>query len=142
MLNSAHMNTRLIILACAAGFLSPISAAEDSPLAKQMESVDDSYKAMRKETDAAKGAAEARKAQQALIKTMGETPNLVAKMPAGPAKELAAAEYRKMIGQAYVALCEMEEAFLKGKPEEVAKITAALKELKKAGHDKFMEEEE
>jgi hypothetical protein len=36
----------------------------------------------------------------------------------------------------------MEEAFLKGKPEEVAKITAALKELKKAGHGKFMEEEE
>lgn len=135
------MNTRLIILACAAGFLSPISAAEDSPLAKQMESVDDSYKAMRKETNAAKGASEARKAQQALIKTMGETPNLVAKMPAGPAKELAAAEYRKMIGQAYVALCEMEEAFLKGKPEEVAKITAALKELKKVGHGKFMEEE-
>lgn len=110
-------------------------------MAKQMESVNDSYKAMRKETDAAKGAAEARKAQQALIKTMGETPALVSKMPEGPAKELAAAEYRKMIGQCLVAMSELEVAFLNGKPEEVAKITAVLKDLKKAGHDKFMEEE-
>lgn len=115
--------------------------AEDTPLVKQMESVNDSYKAMGKTTDAAKGAAEARKAQQALIKTMGETPMLVSKMPDGPAKELAAAEYRKMIGQALVAMCEIEMAFLNGKTEEVQKITAALKEMKKAGHGKFMEEE-
>lgn len=135
------MNTRLIILACATGFLSPLSLAEDTPLGKQMESVNDSYKAMGKTTDAAKGAAEARKAQQALMKTMDETPKLVSKMPEGPAKELAAAEYRKMISQALVAMCEIEMAFLNGKTEEVQKITAALKEMKKAGHGKFMEED-
>ncbi len=136
------MNTRLIILACATGFLSPLSVAEDTPLGKQMESVNDSYKAMGKEADSAKGAAQARKAQQALLKAMEETPKLVSKMPEGPAKELAAAEYRKMIGQSFVAMCEIEMAFLNGKTEEVEKITAALKELKKAGHQKFMEEEE
>lgn len=135
------MNTRLIILACAAGFLAPISASEDTPLAKQMEAVNDSSKAMRKETDPAKGAALAREAQQALIKSMSESPELVAKMPDGPAKVLAAAEYRKMIGQSLVAMCEMEVAILNGKTDEVAKITAALKDLKKAGHDKFMEDE-
>jgi len=135
------MNTRLIILACAAGFLAPISAAEDTPLAKQMETINDSSKAMSKETDPAKSAAQAREAQQALLKAMNETPELVAKMPEGRAKVLAAAEYRKMIGQALVAMCEMEVAILNGKTDEVEKIAAALKDLKKAGHDKFMEEE-
>jgi len=134
------MNTRLIILACTAAFFAPVSAEEDSALAKQMEVVNDSYKAMGKEADSAKGAAQAREAQQALIKSMSETPALVTKMPDGPAKALAAAQYRKMIGQSLVAMCELEEAFLNGKTEEVAKIVKALKVLKKTGHDKFMEE--
>ena len=80
--------------------------------------------------------------QQALIKAMTELPEVVTKMPDGPEKAKAAAEYRKMIGLSFVAMCEVEEAFLAGKTDEVAEIVTKLKELKKAGHDKFMEEEE
>jgi soluble cytochrome b562 len=140
------MNNRLILLGCAACLSLPLSAKEkdkeETPLGKQMEHVNDALKAIRKETDPAKGAAEAREAQQALIKAMSELPALVKKMPDGPEKVKAAAEYRKMIGRVFVSLCEMEEAFLAGKTDEVAKIAATLKDMKKAGHDKFMEKEE
>lgn len=135
------MKLRLILLGCAACLMLPVSAEEETPLGKQMELFNDAYKAMRKETDPVKGAALAREAQQALTASMGEMPTMLGKMPDGPEKAKAAAEYRKMIGRAFVSLCEIEEAFLAGKTEEVAKIVESLKEMKKAGHDKFMEEE-
>jgi hypothetical protein len=68
-------------------------------------------------------------------------PEMLTKMPEGPEKAKAAAEYRKMMGKVYVALCEVEEAFLDGKTDKVAEIANSLKDMKKAGHDKFVEDE-
>jgi soluble cytochrome b562 len=135
------MNNRIILMACAALVAAPVLRAEDTPLAEQMGAMNDAYKAFRKETDPAKGAALAREAQAALVKGLAETPEMVAKMPDGPDKAKAGAAYRKMMGKLYVTLCEVEEAFLAGKTEEVAKLVEAMKEMKKAGHDKFMEDE-
>jgi hypothetical protein len=135
------MKKHLMLLGCAACLLMPVSAEEETPLGKQMEAFNDAYKAFRKETDPAKGAALAREAQQAVVKGLSELPSMLTKMPEGPDKAKAAAEYRKMMGRAFVALCEVEEAFLAGKPGEVAKIVDSLKGMKKAGHEKFMEEE-
>lgn len=118
----------------------PAVRAEDTPLGSQMEAMNDAYKAFRKETDPAKGAALAREAQQAALKGLAEVPEMVSKMADGPEKAKAAATYRRMMGQLYVTLCDVETAFLEGKPEEVAKLVESLKELKKAGHDKFIEE--
>ncbi len=128
-------------MSCAACLVLPVFAEEDTPLGKQMESFNDAYKAFRKETDPAKGAAAAREAQQAVLKGLAETPAMLVKMPEGPAKAKAAAEYRKMLGKVFVTLCEVEEAFLAGKIDDVAKIVATLKDMKKEGHDKFIEEE-
>ncbi|MBC8127542.1 MAG: hypothetical protein H8M99_10425 [Gloeobacteraceae cyanobacterium ES-bin-144] len=114
---------------------------EETPLGKQMEAMNDAYKSFRSEKDPAKGAEQARVAQRAALKGMSELPEMLAKMVDGPEKAKAAAGYRKMMGKLYVSLCEVEEAFLAGKTEEVAKIVASLKDMKKAGHDKFMEEE-
>ncbi len=121
----------------------PVSAGdkEDTPLGKQMKATNDALKAIKKETDPAKGAAEAREAQQSVLKALGEIPELVSKMPDGPEKAKAAAEYRKMLGKVFVTFCEIEEAFLNGKTDQIAGIMASLKDMKKAGHDKFMEEE-
>lgn len=138
------MKIRMILLGCAVCLLGSVIAAEDqadSPLAKQMETFNDAYKAIRKETDPAKGAALSREAQQAVLKGILETPEMLAKMPEGPTKAKAAAEFRKMMGRAFVTLCEVEEAFLAENIAEVAKLVDVLKEMKKAGHDKFMEEE-
>lgn len=132
-------------MSCALGLLlSPAGAAdkEETPLAKQMEAMNDAFKGFRRETDAVKGAAQAREAQQAALKSATEVPALLKAMPDGPEKAKALAQYRKMIGKLFVTLCEVEEAFLNGKIDEVAKIVEALKDAKKTGHDKFMEEEE
>jgi hypothetical protein len=121
----------------------PVSATaeEETPLGRQMESLDDAYKGFRREKDPAKGAMEARAAQEALAKSFAEIPEMVAKMPDGPAKAQASAEYRKMLGETYVTLCKVELAFLSGKVEEVAALVSDLKAQKKAGHEKFIEEE-
>lgn len=135
------MRIQMILLGCAACLVAPVHAKEDTALAKHMEAFSDVYKAFRKEHDPAKGAALAREAQREILKALSETPELVANMPEGPAKAKAAAEYRKMMGKVFVSLCEVEEAYLAGRTDDVAKITAELKNMKKSGHDKFMEEE-
>lgn len=123
--------------------LMPIKAEEEhTPLEEQMEVMNDAFKAFRKETDPVKGATLAREAQTAALKSAAEVPAMLKEMPEGPEKAKALAEYRKMIGKLYVTLCEVEEAFLNGKIDEVVKIVEVLKESKKAGHKKFVKEEE
>jgi len=139
------MKKRLLLLGCAVGLLmTPARAVDEKQTAlhDQMEAMNDAFKAFRRETDSVKGATQAREAQMAAIKSAAEIPELVKAMPEGPDKAKAQVAYRKMIGKLLVTLCEVEEAFLNGKIEEVAKIVDALKEMKKAGHDKFMEEDE
>jgi soluble cytochrome b562 len=138
------MKHHWILPCCALAFLFSTPAASghgSCELGSQMEALDDAYKALRKETDPAKGAALARDAQQATLKSLMETPDTVGNLPDGPEKDRAAAQYRRMMGRLYPTLCEVEEAFLDGKTEEVAKLVLTLKELRKAGHDKFMEDE-
>lgn len=122
--------------------LAPLGAEEHTALENQMESMDDAFKAFRKETDPVKGATLAREAQAAALKSAMELPKMVVAMPDGPEKAKASAEYRKMMGKLFVTFCEAEEAFLAGKMEDVATIVNSLKDQKKAGHDRFIEEEE
>lgn len=139
------MKNRIFLIACTACLLGlPVAAQEkeQNALGKQMEAMNDAYKAFRRETDPVKGAASAREAQKAALQSASEIPELVKEMPEGTDKEKAALSYRKMMGKLYVSLCEVEEAFVSGKLEEVAKIVDSLKEMKKTGHDQFMKEEE
>jgi soluble cytochrome b562 len=138
------MKKQLFLISCAVGLMClPVSAVEkeESSLAKQMDAMNDAFKSFRKETDPVKGAAQAREAQQAALKSALEIPETLKAMTEGPEKVKALLEYRKMLGKLFVTLCEVEEAFLNGKIDEVAKIVASIKEMKKAGHDKFMEGE-
>jgi soluble cytochrome b562 len=140
------MKKQLFLLGCAIGLsLIPANAQSDeehTPLGKQMESMNDALKALRKETDPVKAAALTRDAQQATLKAALEIPALVKEMPEGPEKVKAAAEYRKMMGKLFISLCETEEAFNNGKTEDAAKILASLKGMKKEGHEKFMKEDD
>lgn len=137
------MKTKILALACLATCLAPLNlpAEEDTQLGKQMESMNDAYKAFRKETDPVKGATQAREAQKYALQSVSEIPALIKEMPEGPDKEKATLAYRKMIGKLYVSLCEVEEAFVNGKLDEVVKIVDSLKEMKKQGHEKFMKED-
>ena len=136
-----RMKTRFFLTVMAASMVLPLSAETETPLGKQMDAMNGAIKGLRKETDPAKCAALVREAQQAAAKGFSEVPELVKKMPDGAEKTKALAEYRKMMGKLYVSLCEMEIAYLDGKAEDAAAIAASLKDLKKAGHDKFMEDE-
>ncbi len=115
---------------------------ETTALGKQMEAMNDAFKAFRKETDPVKGATQSREAQAALLKGISEVPVTIKEMPEGSEKAKAFAAYHKMIGKLYVTLCEVEEAFLNGKIDEVAKLVDAVKEMKKAGHKEFVKEDE
>lgn len=116
--------------------------ADETPLGLQMEAMNDAYKGFRRETDPVKGAAQARDAQQAVMKSLAESPVVIQEMPEGPDKVKAAVEFRKMMAKLLVSLCEVEEAFLNGKIDDVAKIVDDLKAQKKSGHEKFVKEEE
>jgi soluble cytochrome b562 len=120
----------------------PAMAEEHTELANQMDTMDDAFKGFRRETDPVKGAAAAREAQTAALKSTLELPEMVKAMPDSPAKVKATLEYRKMMGKLFIVFCEAEEAFLAGKMEAVAAAVEAVKELKKAGHDQFIPEDE
>ena len=134
-----RMKTRLLLAVIATCFAAPLHA-DDTPLGKQMEEFNDAYKALRREEDPAKAAALTREAQQAVVKSLSELPSMVGKMPEGPEKAKAAAEYRLMMGKVYVTLCEIEAASLAGEMDKVAELVKGLRTAKKEGHDKFMEE--
>jgi hypothetical protein len=106
-----------------------------------MEAMDDAYKAFRKETDPAKGAALAREAQVQVIKSLSEVPDLVKDIKDPAEKAKSEVLYKKMMAKLLISLCEVEEAFQAGKVDDVAKIVDSLKEQKKEGHDKFVPEE-
>lgn len=136
------MKLKFFMTACAASMLCVIPAsADDTPLAKQMEIMNDAYKAMRREEDPAKGAALAREAQDAMVKAIVELPEMVKAMPEGADKAKASAEYRKMMGALISTLADMELAFLNNEPDKVKAIVEQLRDSKKQGHDKFMEDE-
>jgi soluble cytochrome b562 len=139
----ATMKQKFFIAACAASMFFVIPAtADDTPLAKQMEIMNDAYKAMRKEEDPAKGAALAKEAQDAMVKAIVEIPEMVKAMPDGPDKAKASAEYRKMMGTLISTLADMELAFLNKDLEKVKTIVEQMRDSKKQGHDKFMKEDE
>lgn len=122
----------------------PLVGQEDkkeTPLGKQMEAMNDAYKAIKKESDPVKGAALARTAQDALLKSLAETPKVVAELPEAD-RAKATANYRTMIAKAFVSFSEIEEAFLAKDLEKVKTLAEGLREMKKAGHDKYMDDDE
>ncbi len=131
---------KFLLMGCVAGLMLMPAKADETQLAMEMEAMNDAYKGFRRETDPAKGAAQAREAQLAVLRGIAETPVMIEKMPEGPDKAKAIVEYRKMMGKLFLSMCAVEEAFLNGKIDEVAKIVEELRDQKKTGHDKFMEE--
>jgi len=131
-----------LLLASALMLPTPVRAEDDTPLAKEMEKVDEAFKGFRRETDPAKGAKAAREAQEGVIKALAFTPALIEKMPAGEAKEKAIVAYRTQMGQLFVTFCQVEAAFVAKDLPGVAKLVEDVKGAKKKGHDEFMEEDE
>ncbi len=138
------MKKHMILFGCALVLAwTPAYAEEpETPLGKQMEAVNDAFKAFRRETDPVKGVKEAREAQMATLKAAAEVPELVKEMPDGAEKDKAANAYRTQMGQMFISFCEVEKSFLNSDLESVKSIVDKLKKMKKEGHTEFMKEED
>lgn len=135
------MKSRILLTACLVALTSPLHAeGGNEKLAEKMDFFNDAYKSFRREKDPAEGAKTAREAQKLIAATLLMTPDLVSKMPDGPDKVKAEAAFRRMMGEVFVLCCKIEEAYIAGDLKKVEELYDGLKDLKKVGHDKFMEE--
>lgn len=119
--------------------ISPVQA-DDTPLAEQMEIVNDSYKALRRVDDAAEGVKLAREGQAAVLKGITMVPEFVEAGSHPDGKEKAMVAYKKQMAALYVIFCDAELACLNEDLEKIQELVDAFKDSKKKGHTEFMEE--
>ena len=131
----------LVALLCLAPWHAPRAGAEESKtLIQWMEEFDMAYRGFRRETDPAKALPIVREGQAAFLQSMALLPPMVEKMPDGAEKDKALATYRKMMAEVYLTLAHLEIAFLDGDMEAVAKHVKTLRDSRRTGHERFMEE--
>lgn len=125
--------------------LAPLHAAradaeEAKSLIQWMEEFDMAYQGFRRETDPAKALPIVREGQVAFLQSMALLPPMVEKMPDGAEKDKAIATYRMMMAEVYLTLANLELAFLDGDMEAVAAHVKTIRESRRTGHERFMEE--
>lgn len=140
---------RLFLGAIALGLIGTASAIADdhgehehTPMEKEMKTVSDSLKSLRKidKSDYAAGAEAVRKAHEAILRSMAYSPSLVNDMPDGDEKTIALADSRRLMGLTYAVLCEMEIAYTKKDDKLIGELASKWKELKKEGHKKYTDD--
>ena len=134
------MKFHLIIATCFVALILPVCADDETELTKKMDELNDHYKSIRREEDPAKGAVSAREAQKLIAASLNLVPEMLTGMKDGPGKENALAIYRQLMGESFVLLCKIEQAYLAKDMDKADENYAALKELRKLGHDKFIED--
>jgi len=140
MVNVLRLNGAAIVATAAVFvFSQPLTAKEDTPLGESMEQSSKALKSLRsiKKDDWEAGAKAARMAADALRKGMAFEPILLKDIKDPKEKAKALADYKRVMGVAYSALCELELAYLS---EDQAKVDAAMKKVKaakKEGHKKY-----
>ena len=141
-LNKLFNRLFLPVFTASLAICQPIMADDDedqTPLGKAMEQSSKALKSLRKvdKSDWAGGAKAARTAADGCRQGMEFIPALVEEMKDGMEKTKAIADYRRMMGLSYAALCELELAYLE---KDQAKVDAAMKKIKagkKEGHKKY-----
>ena len=134
---------KIFLGAIALGFLGCASAIADeddhTPMAKEMKTVSDKLKSLRKidKADYAAGAKAVREANAALLRSMAYVPALVKDMPDGDEKAIATADAGRLLGLNYAVLCELEIAYIKKDDKLIGELATKWKELKKEGHKKY-----
>lgn len=133
-----------LIIPMLLGALMPVMsvrADDDSPMAKEMDVVNDAYKMLRRTDDAAEGAKLAREAQGGVLKAITMTPPFVEAGGHPDGKEKAMVSFKKQMAQLYITFCDIEAAFLAEDLDKVQELIQPLKDSKKKGHNEFMEED-
>jgi hypothetical protein len=120
------------------GIITPSFADEDeTPLAQEMDTVSGSLKGLRKAETTADKVALVQAAQKASLKSLEYLPAIFKDIK--DAKELAkgTADYKRLVALGYVALCELELAFIAEDEAKADEIMGKLKDLKKEGHKAY-----
>ena len=120
------------------GVIAP-SFADDTPLAKEMETVSDSLKGLRKAETTEDKVALAQAAQAATLKSLEYLPMIFKDVNDAKEKAKSTADYKRLVGTTYATLCELEIAFMEGDDAKADEILDKLKDLKKEGHKKYTE---
>ena len=118
------------------GMLAPVHA-DETPLAEEMDTLSGSLKKLRKAETTADKVALVHAAQKATIASLKYLPVIFKEIKDEKEKSKATADYKKMVGQTYVKLCELEMAYLAEDEEKADEIKGQLKDLKKEGHEKY-----
>ncbi len=120
------------------GMLAPVYADDDeTPLGEEMETISGSLKKLRKAETTAEKVELVQAAQKSAIKSLAYLPLIFKDLKDEKEKAKATADYKKMLGQTYVKLCELELAYLAGDEDKADEIKGELKDLKKEGHEKY-----
>ena len=120
-----------------------VRAAEDTPLAKAMEEMQDELKKLRKSVKApaenAASLASLDKIQAATVASKGLVPAKAAKMPEAEKAKFVAA-YRKDMAALLAHLVQIEVAILDGDQAKAEELFKGLKKMEADGHEKFSDE--
>lgn len=122
-----------------------IAQDEDvNPLEDIMGTISSRHKRLRRTiTDASKNADSLKyllEMQAAVIKAKAQKPSMAAKIPESQRAKFIIA-YRKGLNVLLASLVKIEEALLDGKQKAAQETYAKLLEIKKASHEKFIEQE-
>jgi hypothetical protein len=133
-----HFSIKSLAIAAVMGFgsVSFVHADEDTPLAQEMDKVSSSLKGLRKAETFADKIKLAQSAQKATLKSLEYLPILFKDVQG---KDLAkgTADYKRLIGLTYAALCELELAFIAEDDAKADEVVDKLKALKKEGHSEY-----
>ena len=122
--------------------IAPVKAEEeDTPLTGQMEEASGALKKLRRAPDFAAKAALAREGQAAILKSMEYLPAMFKSITDEAEKTKATADYKRLMGLTYAAFAELELAFLAEDEEKADEVIDKLKDLKKEGHNAYIEDE-
>ena len=138
-------NICIALIASAFLVLSPATRAaeEETPLAKEMNAMDDNLKALKK---IIANAAENKKSlelldkvQASVVASKSMTPAEVKNIPEAERAQWVA-DYRKEMAVLLEHLCKMEVAIIDGKNADAETLFKGLKKIEDDGHEKFTAE--
>ncbi|MFT6177903.1 MAG: hypothetical protein ACJAQT_000303 [Akkermansiaceae bacterium] len=133
------IKTLALVSAMGFGMLAPVHADDDdeTPLGKEMDTLSGSLKRLRRAETTEEKVVLVHAAQAATINALKYLPMIFKDIKDEKEKAKATADYKKMSGQVYVKLCELEMAYLEGDEDKADEIKGELKDLKKEGHEKY-----
>ncbi len=129
-------------LLLAVSLILPTFAEEETKLGEHMGELSGILKSLRRyeDNDWTGKAKVAQEAQAELLKCFAYFPAMLENVPASAEKSQQIVEYKKLLAENYILLCDLETAFIKQDEDEADDVISELKSIKKKGHTNYIEE--